>query len=157
MHINSCIQNYLVESDYDSDDLYLLISKPKCRCSTPQIIFPRKYIFYQTEQKTSNIFTSSIKLLTESEVPDEKLRNCLNSRVEYMQYLNNSNFVLDFSKNNYPSSYLSNNLFNKTFYTPFPFIKMSKKLRYNTSYDICFYGAKNKRRKEIIDLLKKKV
>jgi hypothetical protein len=101
MHISVSIQDTLSLEDMHSNDIYFFIGKPQY-CDK-QLIFPRYYIFYQIEQNISDLLDSPTKIWTELELPDKELRACLNNRAIYVQYMNNSNFVLEFSKNNYRS------------------------------------------------------
>ncbi len=89
---------------------------------------PRKYIFYQLEQNTSNYFTD-----------------------KYINLMNNSIKIFDFSKCN--NVYYDKINLKKLFLAPFPLPKQIETC--TNEFDILFYGQMSNRREQILKYLEK--
>jgi len=136
------LRNLLLELNYDvvvrynltlrdinSDDLYIIIAN---QLNTN--LLPKKYILYQVEQSTSKWFND-----------------------DYKNIIKKSLYVWDFSLKN---TEVYNDLKKNTYYMPMPFYlpnnPSNELYNDNIKYDILFYGCKNERRNNIMDLLSKK-
>jgi hypothetical protein len=129
MNYSVIISFDLTEKDKDSNDLFIIIAN---QLNTK--FLPKKYILYQVEQSTSKWFDDN-----------------------YKNVIKNSTNVWDFSEKNIEAY---NDLLKKTYYMPMPFYlnKNTANTLYNNNikYDILFYGCRNKRRNNIMELLSKK-
>ena len=117
---------FLIKNNFVVDIIFDL-TKEKCeRCDENTIFiimhinrilnhYPKKYIFFQIEQSTSNYFTE-----------------------KYIEHINNCSIIWEFSMKNY-DKYKKNDIYHKLFYMPLPFfykkITCDKK---NIIYDIFF-------------------
>ena len=129
MNYNVIIRFDLTEKDKDSSDIFIIIAN---QLNTK--FLPKKYILYQVEQSTSKWFDDN-----------------------YKNVIKNSTNVWDFSEKNIEAY---NDLLKKTYYMPMPFYlnKNTANTLYNNNikYDILFYGCRNERRNNIMELLSKK-
>ncbi len=130
LKIDSEIITDLNESDLNNDNLYIIIYSKDLK------IIPKKYIFYQIEQKTSNFFTE-----------------------DYLNAMRNAQIVWDFSIDNY-SKYDNIIPLDKLFIQPFILNRENNQITEVEAneilYDILFYGAVSERRNLIMNELSKK-
>ena len=126
--------------NYESEIIYNMNNMIECKSFTFIIIYikyftelknipPRKYIVYQMEQNNNLIFNDA----------------------NYINLLNNSYKIFDFSISN--DSYYKF-LNKKVLINPFPLPQ--KQLTFNPKFDILFYGQFNQRRLKILKYLSKK-
>ena len=126
LNINTIIQYAPDNIINNSDVLYIVISGVYLSKN-----LPKNYILYQVEQINSNFFTE-----------------------DYYNVINNSLYIWDFSIHN--KKKYNNIPLNKIFYCPFPLQNIDNTNFNKTEYDLFFYGSKNIRRNNILQLLKQK-
>lgn len=127
---NQISSKIIYKIDYNNindDDIYIIIYVKYFTELKNKL--PKKYIFYQMEQKASNMINNT-----------------------YFNIMNKAYKIFEFSfKNNF---YRKNINVNNLYFTPFPLYP--NVIKNNSKYDILFYGQFNKRRLTILNKLKEK-